>query len=104
MINLEYGTREEIMNTLQQSFHSLMDTYKLEDIGLFEEQGPNGEYYIGYTINQNGGTYMLHQTYKTNHEGQFGLINKEWTIETDEPNFDDKKGYGSIEEAFQQLH
>lgn len=104
MINLEYGTREEIMNTLQQSFHSLMDTYKLEDIGLFEEQGPNGEYYMGYTINQNGGTYMLHQTYKTNYDGQFGLINKEWTIETDEPNFDDKKGYGSIEEAFQQLH
>ena len=104
MINLEYGTREEIMNTLQQSFHSLMDTYKLEDIGLFEEQGPNGEYYIGYTLNQNGGTYMLHQTYKTNHDGQFGLINKDWTIETDEPNFDDKKGYGSIEEAFQQLH
>ncbi|MGI8385975.1 DUF5634 family protein [Robertmurraya sp. P23] len=101
---MENGTREEIMNTLQQSFHSLMDTYKLEDIGFFEEQGPNGEYYIGYTINQNGGTYMLHQTYKTNHDGQFGLINKDWTIETDEPNFNDKKGYGSIEEAFQQLH
>jgi len=101
---MEFGSREEIMNTLQQSFHSLMDTYQLEDIGLFEEQGPNGEYYIGYTINQNGGTYMLHQTYKTDHEGQFGLIHKDWTIETDEPNSDDKKGYGSIEEAFQHLH
>lgn len=103
MINLEYGTREEIMNTLQQSFHSLMNTYQLEDIGLFEEQGPNGEYYMGYTINQNGGTYMLHQTYKTNSDGQFALITKEWTIETDEPNYDDKKGYVSIEEAFQHL-
>lgn len=100
---MEYGSREEIMNTLQQSFHSLLDRYKLEDIGVFEEQGPNREYYIGYTINQNGGTYMLHQTYKTNDNGQFELVNKEWTIETDEPNFEDKKGYGSIEEAFQDL-
>jgi len=101
---MEYGTREEIMNTLQQSFHTLMDSYKLEDIGLFEEQGQNGEYYIGYTINQNGATYMLHQTYKMNQDGQFSLINKEWTIETDEPKFDDKKGYGSIEDAFLHLH
>jgi hypothetical protein len=101
---MEYITREEIMNDLQRSFHSLMDSYKLEDIGIFEEQGPNGEYYIGYTINQNGGTYMLHQTYMANHAGQFGLITKEWTIETDEPNFHDKKGFGSIEEAFQHLH
>ncbi|MGG7620496.1 DUF5634 family protein [Bacillus coreaensis] len=101
---MEYGTREEIMNTLQQSFHSLMNTYQLEDIGLFEEQGSNGEYYMGYTINQNGGTYMLHQTYKMNSDGQFALITKEWTIETDEPNYEDKKGYVSIEEAFQHLH
>ncbi|MGS2779384.1 DUF5634 family protein [Robertmurraya sp. GLU-23] len=101
---MEYGTREEIMNTLQQSFHSLMNTYQLEDIGLFEEQGSNGEYYMGYTINQNGGTYMLHQTYKTNSDGQFALITKEWTIESDEPNYEDKKGYVSIEEAFQHLH
>ncbi|MCM3600853.1 DUF5634 family protein [Robertmurraya korlensis] len=101
---MKYGTREEIMNTLQQSFHSLMDTYQLEDIGVFEEQGPNGEYYFGYTINQNGGTYMLHQTYKANHNGKFELITNEWTIETDEPNFNDKKGYENIEEAFHHLH
>ncbi|WP_066051630.1 DUF5634 family protein [Robertmurraya korlensis] len=100
---MEYVTRENIMNELQQSFHSLMDTYNLEDIGLFEEQGPNGQYYMGYTINQNGGTYFIHQTYKTNSNGHLALIGKEWTIETDEPNTDDKTGYESIEDVFQQL-
>lgn len=97
-------TREDILNDLQQSFRSYLDTYHLDDIGLFEEQGPNGTYYIGYTISRNGDTYMIHQAYKKNHEGLFSLASDEWTIETDEPSFNDKKGFGSIDDAFLHLH
>ena len=104
MSKLENETREDILKELQQSFRSYMDTYQLDDIGLFEEQGPNGSYYIGYTISRNGNTYMIHQTYDKNDKGLFSLASDEWTIETDEPSFNDKKGIGSINDAFQRLH
>jgi hypothetical protein len=104
MMIVENVTREDILKELQESFRSYMDTYHLDDIGLFEEQGPNGSYYMGYTISRNGDTYMIHQTYEENDKGLFSLVSDEWTIETDEPEFNDKKGVGGIDSAFQHLH
>jgi len=102
-MKMKFLTREEVMNDLQKSFHFLMDKYNLDDIGIYEEQGPHDQYYMGYTINKNGATYMIHSTYKKNQNGLLAPANHEWTVETDEVNTDDLKGYKSLEDVFQQF-
>lgn len=100
---MKFLTREERMHELQQSFHSLLDKYSLDDIGIYEEQGPHDQYYMGYTIKKNGATYMIHSTYTKNENGLLAPADHEWTIETDEANTNDLKGYKSLEDVFGQL-
>ena len=37
------------MNELQQSFQPYLNKYGIEAIGIFEEEGQDDRYYLGYT-------------------------------------------------------
>lgn len=100
---MEYTNRDEVIKDLQQAFQPLMDKYEIEDIGVFEEQGQKNQYHIGYTIRKEGKTYMVHTPYLKNENGQLTPSNDEWTVETDEPNLEDRSGYKGIDEALRSL-
>jgi Family of unknown function (DUF5634) len=100
---LEFLTREEILNDLQQSMPTFMNQYNLDDIGLYEEQGQGDVYYMGYTVKKNGKTYHIHTPYHKNESGQLASQQTSWTAEPDEPNKEDLKGYDSLESVFQDI-
>jgi len=100
---LEFLTREEILNDLQQSMPTFMNQYNLDDIGLYEEQGQGDVYYMGYTVKKNGKTYHIHTPYHKNESGQLASQQTSWTAEPDEPNKEDLKGYDSLESIFQDI-
>lgn len=100
---MEYLSREQIMNNLQQSFQEIMDQYDVDDIGIFEEEGKGDRYYLGYTVNKDGKTYHIHTPYIKNNSGQLAPAQQEWTIETDEPNKKDLKGFHDLGSVFREI-
>lgn len=98
-----YLSREQIIQELQQSFHTYTEKYGIDDIGIFEEQGPSDLYYIGYTVNKNGETYHIHIPYMKNETGELTPINSEWTVESDDPRRQDLHRFDNLESVFEEI-
>ena len=103
MKRMEYLTREQIINDLQQSYQPYIDKFGIEDIGIFEEEGQDDQYYIGYTARKEGKTYHIHTPFKKNDKGELTPIKSEWTIESDEPERKDIHGFRDIESALREI-
>jgi len=100
---MEFIQREEMINELQQPFPSFINRYGIDDIGIFEEEGQDENYYLGYTVKKNGKTYHIHTPYQKAENGKLAPLNKEWTVETDEPRNEDRKGYQDLESALRDI-
>ncbi|WP_338451080.1 DUF5634 family protein [Niallia oryzisoli] len=100
---MEYLTREQIINDLQQSFQPYIDKFDIEDIGIFEEEGQDDQYFIGYTARKEGKTYHIHTPFKKNNHGELTPIKNEWTIESDEPEREDIRGFKDVESALREI-
>lgn len=100
---MEFLSRKQIINELQQPFQSYLEKFDLESISIFEEEGKEDHYYLGYTVGKSGKTYHIHTPYTKNDNGELAPIKNEWTIETDEPQKDDLKGYPDLESAFREM-
>jgi hypothetical protein len=100
---MEFLSREQIINELQQPFQSYLEKFDLEGISIFEEEGQKNQYYLGYTVEKSGKTYHIHTPYTKNSSGELAPIKNEWTIETDEPQTDDLRGYHNLESAFREI-
>jgi hypothetical protein len=79
----------------------MLDKYDLDDIGIYEEEGQDPHYYMGYTIRKDGLVYMVNRPYVKNENNELAVEKEEWTIQTDEGN--EVKGIHSIEEVFQKI-
>ena len=100
---MEFLSRKQIINELQQPFQSYLEKFDLEGISIFEEEGQEDHYYLGYTVKKSGEIYHIHTPYKKNNNGELAPIKNEWTIETDEPQKDDLRGYPDLESAFREM-
>ncbi|KOP82855.1 DUF5634 family protein [Cytobacillus solani] len=100
---MESLSREQLINNMQKSFQMYINQYGLDDIGVFEEEGQDDLYYFGYTIKKDGKTHHIHSPYRKDTHGGLSPIINEWTIESDEPQKTDLKGYHSLESAFLDL-
>lgn len=100
---MENLSREQLINNLQTSFESYINQYGIDDIGIFEEEGQDDLYYMGYTIKKDGKTYHIHRPFRKNNNGGLSPIENEWTIESDEPEKTDLKGYHSLDSAFREI-
>jgi hypothetical protein len=89
---MEFLSREQIINDLQQSFQPYIEKFGIEDIGIFEEEGQDDRYYIGYTAKKEGKTYHIHTPFIKNNDGGLAPIKNEWTVESDEPQEKDLRG------------
>ncbi|MBB6454930.1 hypothetical protein HNQ94_003419 [Salirhabdus euzebyi] len=96
-------SREQLINEIQDSFVTLMDQYDIDEIGIFEEEGQENQYYLGYTVRKDGKAYMIHHPYQKNRQGELTPLSDEWTVETDEPDLEDKRGYDNLDEVFNEL-
>lgn len=101
---MEYLSREQIISELRESFEPYLTKYNLDEIGVFEEEGQDNHYYIGYTVNKDGKTFHIHSPFIKNQSGELTPEKYEWVIETDEPNGKDIKVYKDIEEALKKLY
>jgi ABC-type amino acid transport substrate-binding protein len=100
---MEFLTREQIIHELQESFHGMMNQYPIDNIGIFEEEGQDDRYYMGYTVKKRGKTYHIHSPYLKNGSGGLTPVQNEWTVESDEPQKEDLKGIHDLESVFREI-
>lgn len=98
---MEFLTREAIMSNMTNSLTKMLHNYQLEDVGVFEEEGEDDRYYIGYTIRKDGKVFMIHQPFLKNVEGQFAPLDNEWVIESEEV---DWHGFDSLDDVFNHIN
>ncbi|WP_078556254.1 DUF5634 family protein [Bacillus alkalicellulosilyticus] len=97
---MTYESREAIIGSMSNKLDMILNTYELEEIGIFEEQGEGNEYYIGYTLRKDDEMYMIHTPYEKNGEGLLQPKKQEWTIELNDSEI---HGISSFEEAMKKL-
>lgn len=100
---MEFLPREQIINALQEAFQSYIDKYGIDDIGIFEEEGQNNQYYLGYTVKKAEKTYHIHSPYIKDDNGGLAPAENEWTVESDEPKGKDRRGFTNLEQAFKEI-
>ncbi|WP_243296343.1 DUF5634 family protein [Bacillus litorisediminis] len=100
---MEFLPREQIIQNLQQSFQTYIYQYGIDDIGIFEEEGQDDRYYLGYTVRKDGKIYHIHTPYQKNNNGELASLHQNWTIETDDPQQEDVKEFPNIESVFREL-
>ncbi|MGA5689286.1 DUF5634 family protein [Cytobacillus pseudoceanisediminis] len=100
---MEFLPREQIISALQEPFQSYLNKYEIDDIGIFEEEGQDHYCYIGYTVKKAGKTYHVHSPFIKDGNGGLTPAENEWTIEPDEPDSIDRRGFNNIDQALQEL-
>lgn len=55
------------------------------------------------TVKKDGKTFHIHIPYIKNNNGELAPINKEWTVESDDPKRDDVRGYKDLESIFREI-
>ncbi|MRH42630.1 hypothetical protein GH741_08020 [Aquibacillus halophilus] len=100
---MEYIPRQQILGEIQNNFQTILETYDIDEVGIFEEEGQDNNYYMGYTITKDDKAFLIHQTFKKNDEGNMAPVLQEWTVESDEPNDEDRSGFGSLDEIFNKI-
>ena len=103
-ILVDYLSREQIMNELQQSFQPYLNKYGIEDIGIFEEEGQGDRYYIGYTTQKDGKTHHIHLPFQKNNDGELAPIDNKWTVESDNPQEKDLKEFEDLDHVFREIY
>jgi hypothetical protein len=100
---MDHLSREEVINALQEPFQSYLEQYGMEDIGIFEEDGQDDIYHMGYTVKKDGKTYHIHTSFRKNNEQELAPLNNLWTVESDDPHKEDHTGYRDLESAFRNI-
>jgi hypothetical protein len=100
---MKFLSRDHIIHELQESLETYIEKFGVENIGIFEEEGEDDRYYIGYTATKNGKTYHIHTPFRKNNSGELTPIENEWTIEPDDPEGNDLRGYEDLESAFREI-
>ncbi|WP_407272373.1 DUF5634 family protein [Radiobacillus sp. PE A8.2] len=99
---MEYVSRDELRQQFTDTLGELMDRYHLDDAGVFEEEGPEERFYMGYTIRKSGHVYMIHLPYVKNEAEQLAVEKEEWTIEKDDG--EEIDGIATLDEVFNKIH
>lgn len=100
---MKFLPRDQIINNLKQAFPSFIDNFSFDAIGIFEEEGQEDKYYFGYTVTKQGKVYHIHTPYIKNNRGDLAPLEDEWTVETDDPEKNDQRGYANLESVFREI-
>lgn len=94
---MDFLPREQVIHEMTGTLEKMMDVYRLEDVGIFEEEGEDNAYYIGYTVRKNEDVYMIHMPFMKNESGELAPRKVEWVVETDT---EDYHGFESLDDVF----
>ncbi|HWO95616.1 MAG TPA: DUF5634 family protein [Bacillus sp. (in: firmicutes)] len=97
---MHFLKREERMNEMLHSLESLLKQHQLDEIEIYEEEGEDELYYMGYTVKKGEHVYMVHQPYVKNEKKELALKEPQWTIQSEQG---ESKGYPSLEDVFNQI-
>lgn len=97
---MDFVNRETIITNMTEEFKPLMERYNIDDIGVYEEEGPHNQYYIGYTVKKDGHVFMINMPYKKNNEDMLAIDKQEWTIQSEGNEF---KGFHSLDDVFEKV-
>jgi len=97
---VDYISVETILNDFKESLPVLIKQYNLAEAAVFEEEGDENTYYIGYTVKKSGNTYHIHMPFEKNDEDHLTLVKPEWTIQAEEAEY---KGYESLDDVFEKI-
>ncbi|MGG0719618.1 DUF5634 family protein [Robertmurraya massiliosenegalensis] len=100
---MEYLTRSRVMEDLQEPFQQYLERFELDEIGVYEEDGQDDIYHMGYTVTKNGKTYHIHTSFRKNDKDGLSPLNNLWTLEPDDPSFGDRTGYRDVESVFREI-
>jgi hypothetical protein len=100
---MDFLPREQILRELQHASHEYMEKYKLDDIGIFEEQGQGDHYHVGYNVKKGDKAYHIHTSFRKNDHGELAPAEQAWVLESDDPQGDDKKGYPDLESVLREI-
>jgi hypothetical protein len=98
---MDVQSRNTIINSLEGDFNTLMEQYNLDRIGVYEEEGKDNLYYMGYTVVKDGKTYMLSTPYSKDNNGQLSSKNAPWTLQAEDG---EKAGYQTIHDILSEIH
>ena len=62
-----------------------MNKYQIEGIGIFEEEGQDDRYYLGYTTRKDGKTHHIHLPFQKDGDGGLASIDRKWTVKSNNP-------------------
>ncbi|WP_102347150.1 DUF5634 family protein [Bacillus sp. Marseille-P3661] len=97
---MEYKNRESILDEMQKSLQPLMQQYDLDSIGIYEEQGEDENYYIGYSIEKKDNFFIINLPYVKNEQGNLAVKDTNWTIQLDDH---EEKNIKSLDEVFNRI-
>jgi hypothetical protein len=97
---VEYKNREIILKEMQQSLQPLMKQYDLDSIGIYEEEGEDENYYLGYSIEKNDNFFIINIPYIKNNEGELAVKDTNWTIQLDDH---EEKNLKNLDEVFNRI-
>jgi hypothetical protein len=103
-ILVEYLSREQITNELQQSFQPFLNKYQIEGISIFEEEGQDDRYYLGYTTRKDGKTHHIHLPFQKDRDGGLAPIDNKWTVESDNPMEKDLTEFVDLDDVFREIY
>lgn len=100
---MDFLPREQILRELQHASNEYMEKYNLNDIGIFEEQGQDKQYYLGYTVKKGDKAYHIHTPFLKNDRGELAPASKDWVLESDDPQKEDLRGYPDLESVLREI-
>jgi hypothetical protein len=100
---MDFLPREQILRELQHASSEYMEKYNLNDIGIFEEEGQDDQYHLGYTVKKGDKAFHIHTPFVKNDHGELAPASKAWVLESDDPQGDDSGGYPDLESVLREI-
>ncbi|WLD93855.1 DUF5634 family protein [Alkalihalobacillus sp. AL-G] len=97
---MNYYPVDAIRNELQQHFEELLNEHDLDEIEIYEEEGPEDSYYMGYVVKKDEKVYMVNLPYKKNDQGEIGIQEQNWTVQIEN---NETNGYDSLDDVFKYI-
>ncbi|RBW71031.1 DUF5634 family protein [Bacillus taeanensis] len=97
---MDFLSREEVISGMNHSLEPMLERYKLDEVGIYEEEGEGETYYMGYTIKKDNKVFMVHLPYEKNQQGELAVKDSNWTIQIEG---NEMKNCKTLDQVFNQI-
>lgn len=98
---MEQITVETLFNEFEQSLPALIEQYNLDKASVYEEEGENGNFYIGYAVKKSKKIFFIHLPFEQDDKGQLKMLANDWTIRAENEEYN---GFDSLDTVFEKVN